>query len=209
MKLAFDSCVFIKLFPLSTRVESYCLQRGKKFEDLCEIDIPRIVKVDYKLNYIYLKLLQGLKFGFLDVSILPTVYHECLDGPNKNKHQEFEKFLNDYKIQKEVFDRDGVFMRDYALTLYLSTNNKKAVTIDYGGSKHPLNDSKILAESFVAGRQLVSMDQHFSRTYSIYERNCEIARCFGLEEDRAKIVPIQLTQFAKTKLYKSLSQKEK
>lgn len=207
MKLAFDSCVFIKLFPLSKKVENYCLQRGKRFEDLCEIDIPRIVKVDYKLNYICLKLLQGLKFGLLDVSILPTVYHECLDGPNKSKQQEFEKFLNDYKIQKEAFDRGGVFMRDYAFTFYLSTNNKKAVTVDYGGSKHPLNDSKILAESFVAGRQLISTDQHFSKTYLIYERNCEIARHFGLEEERAKIVPLQLTQFAKTRLYKSLKQK--
>ena len=43
--------------------------------------------------------------------------------------------------------------------------------------------------------------------YLIYERNCEIARHFGLEEERAKIVPLQLTQFAKTRLYKSLKQK--
>ena len=98
-------------------------------------------------------------------------------------------------------------MRDYAFELYLSKNDKKAITVDYGGSKHPLNDSKILAESFAAGRQLISMDQHFSKTYLIYERNCEIARHFGLEEERAKIVPLQLTQFAKTRLYKSLKQK--
>lgn len=33
-------------------------------------------------------------------------------------------------------------MRDYAQTKYLTSDNKKVVTVDYGGSKHPLNDSK-------------------------------------------------------------------
>ena len=79
---------FYKIVSAQHESGKLLFAKRKKFEDLCEIDIPRIVKVDYKLNYIYLKLLQGLKFGFLDVSILPTVYHECLDGPNKNKHQD-------------------------------------------------------------------------------------------------------------------------
>ena len=172
-------------------------------------DLSNIVKADFKLQQIYLNILKGLKLGAFDVSILPTVYDECVDGPNKSKQDEFERFLHKFNIKKEEFDRVEIFMRDYAQTKYLTSDNKKVVTVDYGGSKHPLNDSKILAESFVAGRLLISADQHFSKPYLIYQRNCEIVHDFGMEEERAKIVPMQVTQFAKTRLYKSLIQKEK
>lgn len=209
MKLAFDSCVFIKLFPLNKKVEKYCLKTGKQLESLNGFDLSNIVKADFKLQQIYLNILKGLKLGAFDVSILPTVYEECLDGPNKSKQDEFERFLHKFNIKKEEFDRVEIFMRDYAQTKYLTSGNKKVVIVDYGGSKHPLNDSKILAESFVAGRLLISADQHFSETYLIYQRNCEIVHDFGMEKERAKIVPMQVTQFAKTRLYKSLIQKEK
>jgi len=209
MGLTFDSCVFIKLFPLSKKVDEYCLKTGKQLESLTDSDLANFVIAEVKLQQIYLNILKGLKNGILDVSILPTVYEECVDGPNKNKIDEFDRFLNKFNIKKEGFDRAEKFIRDYAQTVYLCSNNKKAVRIDYGGSKHPLNDSKILAESFAAGRRLISADQHFSKTYLIYQRNCEISRAFGMEEERAKIVPMQVTQFAKTRLYKSLNQKEK
>lgn len=209
MELTFDSCVFINLFPLSKKVDQYCLMTGKQLEGLTGSDLANFVKADLKLQQIYLNILKGLKLGAFDVSILPTVYEECVDGPNKNKKNEFDAFLDKFNIKKEGFDKEEKFIRDYAQTAYLCSNNKKAVTVDFGGSKHPFNDSKILAESFASGRRLISADQHFSKTYLIYQRNCEIAHAFGMGEERAKIVPLQVTQFAKTRLYKSLNQKEK
>lgn len=208
MKIAFDSCVFINLFALCAKLEKHCAQNNKSLQDCSSFDLQNFVKQDMKRNEIYLNILKGLKSGMLDVWILPTVFGECIDGPNKNKIHEFETFLKNFNIKKAVFCQKQVEFCEFVKNKYISGEGAKAVVVDEKNSKHPHNDSQILAEALVTECRLVTADEHFSRTQIIFDRNKKIVQNFNLPEELAKILPLQVNQFAKTRLYKSLS-KEK
>ncbi len=207
MRIAFDACVFINLFPLSKKVERFCAQNNKTLESFSSSDLEQVVKQELKLKQIYLDILKGLRSGGLEVVVLPTVYGECVDGPNKGKVEEFDAFLEKYHIKKETLCSRQNEACEVVKQKYIEGKGR-AVPVDSNNSKHPLNDARILAEAFVTKTRLVTADTHFLRTMTISEKNQEIAQHFDLPEEVAKLLPMQITQFSKTKLFKSLN-KEK
>lgn len=188
-------------------VEKFCAQQNKSFESFSSLDLQQIVKQELKLKQIYLDILKGLKSGKLDVVVLPTVFGECVDGPNKGRVEEFESFLTKFHIKKEKLCSKQNEACELVQNKYIEGKGR-AVPVDSNNSKHPLNDARILAEAFVTKRRLVTADTHFLRTKIITERNQEIAQHFDLPDEVAKLLPMHITQFSKTNFYKSMN-KEK
>lgn len=192
------------MFSLEKKVESFCAQQNKSLESFSHYDLCQLIKQDLQHEEIYLNILKSLRFGYLEAVMLPTVYDECIYGSNRGNIEKFEEFLSKNHIKKENFCKKQNELCEIVQQKYINGLKGKAVPVDLYNSKHPLNDSRILAEAFVAKSRLVTADTHFLRTKVISERNQEIVQTLNLSEELSKNLPIQILQFSKTRLYKSL-----